>query len=261
MNGSGTVNFLSKFTASQTLGDSIVSQSAGGNVGIGMSSPTAKLHVNGDMKTESGILAQGSIVTTASGVAIFASGSNAEILCQDDITAVGDIEAFGDLTVGGDLYVTGTKNFVQPHPEDMSKAIVYHCAEGPEPTVETHGRALLRNGMAVVRLPESYRFVADPNSLSVLLTPHADIGLFVESVDVGKLIIRERGAGRSTCEVSWQVLGRRAMIEKVPDIRFVWDVYDWTEKRKEQLNRAKAHWHANFLEVSQKYREQGGVSH
>ena len=43
--GSGTINYLSKFTAAGTIGDSAVFES-GGNVGIGTNTPTASLHIN-----------------------------------------------------------------------------------------------------------------------------------------------------------------------------------------------------------------------
>ncbi len=50
--GSGTANSIPKFTAATTLGDSAISE-VGGNVGIG-TTPGAKLHVNGNLRVESG---------------------------------------------------------------------------------------------------------------------------------------------------------------------------------------------------------------
>ena len=49
INGSGTTNSLSKFTSNGTIGNSIVYDN-GTNVGIGSTSPTEKLEVNGNVK-------------------------------------------------------------------------------------------------------------------------------------------------------------------------------------------------------------------
>ena len=49
VNGSGTVNYIPKWIASKTLGNSVIYQS-GNNIGIGTTNPQAKLHVNGRIK-------------------------------------------------------------------------------------------------------------------------------------------------------------------------------------------------------------------
>jgi hypothetical protein len=46
--GSGTTNYIPKFTASTTVGNSAIYQSGTGDVGIGITGPAYKLHVNGD---------------------------------------------------------------------------------------------------------------------------------------------------------------------------------------------------------------------
>lgn len=66
INGTGTAGFLSKFTASGTIANSVI-QESGNNIGIGVS-PTQKLHVNGNG------LFTGSI--TASNVSGSTSGVN-----------------------------------------------------------------------------------------------------------------------------------------------------------------------------------------
>jgi len=47
-NDSGTANYIPKFTGSTTIGNSVIYETAGGNVGIGTTSPTHKLDVNTD---------------------------------------------------------------------------------------------------------------------------------------------------------------------------------------------------------------------
>lgn len=59
LSGSGTVNYLSKFTAATTLGNSIVFDN-GSNVGIGTNTPNARLKVVGATTTDQLALGQGS---------------------------------------------------------------------------------------------------------------------------------------------------------------------------------------------------------
>lgn len=49
--GSGTANYLPQFTGTTTLGNSVIYQSATGNIGIGTSAPSQKLHVLGTIRT------------------------------------------------------------------------------------------------------------------------------------------------------------------------------------------------------------------
>jgi len=51
---SGTTNYLSKFTSSSSLGNSIIYETTSGYVGIGTTNPTAKLQINGPTKLGNG---------------------------------------------------------------------------------------------------------------------------------------------------------------------------------------------------------------
>lgn len=48
--GSGTANYIPKFAAGTTLANSVIYESAGGNVGIGTYAPSQKLHVIGSIR-------------------------------------------------------------------------------------------------------------------------------------------------------------------------------------------------------------------
>ena len=61
--GGGTTNYIPKFTASSSIGDSVIYQS-GDNLGIGTTSPDARLHVNGLIKISDGSPGTGKVLTS-----------------------------------------------------------------------------------------------------------------------------------------------------------------------------------------------------
>lgn len=67
--GSGTVNYIPKFSASSTLANSIIFNS-GDSVGIGTTSPGAKLEINGGTGADATIIASGPRPVTITGAAI-----------------------------------------------------------------------------------------------------------------------------------------------------------------------------------------------
>jgi hypothetical protein len=96
--GSGTTNYLAKFTAGGTVGNSQVFDN-GTNVGIGTTSPSAKLDVNGDIYSNTRILADIFGGYSGSDVRLTTNtGGTANLLFQTAntermrITSGGDIE-------------------------------------------------------------------------------------------------------------------------------------------------------------------------
>ncbi len=53
--GSGTANYITKFTAATTLGNAGIYETSAGDIGIGTTSPSCKLEVNGDVNVNGGI--------------------------------------------------------------------------------------------------------------------------------------------------------------------------------------------------------------
>ncbi len=64
IDGSGTADYVAKFTGPNTIGSSLIRESAG-NVGVGMVSPSTKLDVNGDINASSAYKIAGDTVLSA----------------------------------------------------------------------------------------------------------------------------------------------------------------------------------------------------
>jgi hypothetical protein len=77
---------------------------------------------------------------------------------------------FGNVSVSGTLSAT-SKPFVQPHPFDPSKEIKYIAIEGPQSEVYFRGTAQVSQGVTRIAVPEHFKYVADPATYSVLVTP------------------------------------------------------------------------------------------
>jgi hypothetical protein len=62
ISGSGTPNYLAKFSSSNVIGNSLLFDN-GTNIGISEASPTYKLDVDGDIRAQSGFIGDGSLIT------------------------------------------------------------------------------------------------------------------------------------------------------------------------------------------------------
>lgn len=91
----------------------------------------------------------------------------------------------------GNSGATGTKNFVEPDPNDPTKVILYASLEGPEVGTYFRGTAEVVNHQAIIDVPEDFRIVTDDNGLTVQLTPiGASSNLYVESRDLNQIVVR-----------------------------------------------------------------------
>jgi hypothetical protein len=96
------------------------------------------------------------------------------------------------LDVAGDIHKTGTVSFVQPHPTDPTKEIVYVSLEGPEAGTYIRGTAQLVNGEAVISLSEHFSLVTNDEGLTVQLTPVGEwLQLYVVEKGTQRVIVRE----------------------------------------------------------------------
>ena len=97
--------------------------------------------------------------------------------------AVGYLGSDG-LYSNSNLTVVGTKSFAEPHPTDASKVIKYVCLEGPEAGTYFRGKARFEGRTATIDVPENFRFVTDPEGLSIQVTPIGDLAA-VAVVSIG----------------------------------------------------------------------------
>lgn len=101
-----------------------------------------------------------------------------------------DLNLSGNAYIGGNLTVSGTKSFVENHPADSSKNIVYVSLEGPEVGTYIRGTAACRRGEAIVVFPDYFRLVTHSNGLTAQLTPRSrSINLFIKELDNNRLVV------------------------------------------------------------------------
>lgn len=91
----------------------------------------------------------------------------------------------------GNFTATGTKSFVEPHPQDPSKAIDFVALEGPEAGTYFRGSSEFTAGRATIEVPEAFRMVTDPEGLTVQITPIGGFAqVYVESQDLNQIVVR-----------------------------------------------------------------------
>ena len=142
--------------------------------------------VEGQSNTSNGVFGHsargfGVVGSSTGGVGVFG---------QSDFGLAGQFN--GNVQVNGTFSVTGTKNFVQAHPSDPSREIVYVALEGGEAGTYVRGSAQLQNGKAVLALPEHFGLVTATEGLTVQLTPRGGwLQLYVVELDTAQLVVRE----------------------------------------------------------------------
>jgi hypothetical protein len=117
-------------------------------------------------------------------------------------------------TTGGTNYgilSNGTKSFVQQHPTDASKSIIYAALEGGEAGTYYRGTGQLTNGVARVTLPEHFSLVTEKEGLTVQVTPRENCnGLYVAEVTTTYVVVRELQGGKSDARFDFFINGVRA---------------------------------------------------
>jgi hypothetical protein len=112
---------------------------------------------------------------------------------------------------------SGTLSFVQNHPLEPDKVIVYAAPEMDEVMVYTRGTARLVGGQARVALGETFALVANPDiGLTAYLTPRdAAVPLAVIAVTPHELVVRGPAGLSSPVAFDYMVSGLRIGFEDV----------------------------------------------
>jgi hypothetical protein len=140
---------------------------------------------------ESGIGESAGIYFDDDTIAMWSAGDRDLLRLYDEDSLPGGRPRFR-VTDDGDIIKTGTVSFVEAHPTDISKEIVYASLEGPEAGTYIRGTAQLVNGEAVIELPEHFGFVTAEEGLTVQLTPLGEwLQLYVVEKSTLRLVVRE----------------------------------------------------------------------
>ena len=148
----------------------------------------SSIGVDGESKSGSGVLGE-----SESGVGVFGTSKSGVGVHGKSISTNGVAGQFdGNVQVNGNLSVTGNKAFVQAHPTDPEREIVYIALEGGEAGTYVRGSGQLQSGKAVLALPEHFGLVTATQGLTVQLTPRGEwLQLYVVELDTAQLVVRE----------------------------------------------------------------------
>ena len=111
----------------------------------------------------------------------------------DDVQVTNDVTA-SEVTASG-ITLTSRKSFDIPHPVKKGHRLRHVCLEGPEAGVYYRGRITNSN---VIELPEYWRGLVDPETISVSLTQiKTSQDLIVEEIEWGTRVKIKSGNGTS----------------------------------------------------------------
>jgi hypothetical protein len=130
-----------------------------------------------------------------------------------------DSNSSGWANVGYSTYKiqgTGDVAFVQNHPAQPDRVIVYAAPEGDEVATYTRGTARLKNGEAKIPLGETFKWVTNPDiGLTAHLTPRREaIPLAVVSLTTEELVVRGPREGSLDITFDYLVYGLRIGFEE-----------------------------------------------
>lgn len=90
-----------------------------------------------------------------------------------------------------DITATGTKHFVEPHPSDPSKVILFTALEGNEVGTYFRGKGKFERGLARIPVPDDFRTVTESEGLSVQITPIGEMAnVAILRIDLDGIVVK-----------------------------------------------------------------------
>lgn len=122
---------------------------------------------------------------------------------------------------GEGVFFKDVNNFRMQHPKDKNKTIWYASIEGPEAAAYERGTAQLENGEVFVPFSETFELVANPNTLTVHLTPlsAASMGLAVIEKTTKGFRVKELQQAQGNYQFDWEVKAVRKGYEEYQVVR------------------------------------------
>jgi hypothetical protein len=126
------------------------------------------------------------------------------------------VNASNQGVISGDV-----KSFHMDNPSEPGTQIWYACIEGPEAAAYVRGTGHLVNGRAIIELPQHFKDVASPKSMTVQLTPLSaeSHGLAVTKKDLDGIVVRELANGTGSYDFDYMVVAVRKGYEDFKVIR------------------------------------------
>jgi hypothetical protein len=201
-------------------------QNAGGNVGVGTTSPSALVHVVGSVNADRGALYRVQNAGSSGGAGVFglSTVSSGNGVIGEANTGTNPFGVWGMSTTGeaghfsGDVDVVGalskdSGSFKIDHPLDPANMYLYHSfVESPDMMNIYNGVALTDDlGYATITLPVWFETLNSDHRYQLTVIDEADSDEFVMAKVVSKIAGNQFTIRTSAAfvEVSWQVTGIR----------------------------------------------------